>query len=136
MRLFVLLFITSIFFACNSNTKTQQEGDPQVYAEANEIHQRSLDLREEITEIEKELKTKQVDYSQEKEALKTWDKDIIEVPGHEHSHDDEHQRDYHVHNPMKDFSDVQHLEYQRVMHNEIMEIHSAMKRKTVPDIMH
>ncbi len=136
MRLITpLLFILVLSFACNPGTK-EREGDPEVYAEANEIHQRSLDLREEITEIEKELKAKQVDYSQEKEALKAWDKDIIEVPGHEHSHEDAHQRDYHVHNPMKEFSDVEHLEYQRVMHNEIIDIHSAMKRRTAPEIMH
>lgn len=136
MKLFTpLLFILVLSFACNSGTK-EREGDPEIYAEANEVHQRSLDLREEITTIENELKAKQVDYSQEKEQLKTWDKDIIEVPGHEHSDEDGHQRSYHVHNSMKDFSDVEHLEYQRVMHNEIVGIHSAMQRKSVPEIMH
>lgn len=99
-----------------------QDGDPAIYAEANEIHQSSLDIREEILELEKTLKENGIENDDIKDLLKAWDKDIIEVPGHEHSHDDEHQRDYHVHNPMKPFSDAEHLEYQKIMYEEIVEI--------------
>ena len=77
----------------------------------------------------------EIDYSLLKDALKTWDKDIIEVPGFEHSHDDEHQRKYHVHNPSKPFSDVEHLEYQKMMHEEIVGIHEKMNRLLSKEIM-
>jgi hypothetical protein len=126
-------FVLIIFFSCSGNKEV--EGDPKVYAEANDYLQKSLDLREEITLFEKQLSDSAIDYSELKEELKTWDKDIIEVPGHEHSHDDEHQRDYHVHNPMKPFKDFEHLEYQKVMHAEIAQLHEKYKRLTVPEVM-
>lgn len=78
-------------------------------------------------ELEKTLKEYGVEYDEIKDLLKVWDKDIIEVPGYEHSHDDEHERKYHVHNPMKEFSDEEHLEYQKVMHQEIVEINAKIQ---------
>jgi hypothetical protein len=132
-HLIVFSLIISFAFSCSG--KKEVEGDPKIYAEANDYLQKSLDLREEITEIEKQLKESGIDYSDLKEELKTWDKDIIEVPGHEHSHDDEHQRDYHVHNPMKPFKDSEHLDYQKVMHAEMVQLHEKFKLFTLPKVM-
>jgi hypothetical protein len=131
----LLLFglVLSLAIACSGNKKV--EGDPAIYAEANDYLQKSLDLREEITGFEKQVKASNIDYSDLKEELKTWDKDIIEVPGYEHSHDNEHAREYHVHNPMKPFKDSEHLDYQRVMHAEILQLHEKFKMLTVPKIM-
>lgn len=120
--LFSLVLTAIIFSFVSCSEKKDQEGDPALYAEANEIHQSSLDIREEIMELEKALKENDISNEEIKDLLKAWDKDIIEVPGYEHSHDDEEQRKYHVHNPMKPFSDEEHLEYQKLMHKEIVEI--------------
>ncbi|PRY90433.1 hypothetical protein [Mongoliibacter ruber] len=124
--IFSVLSATLFLSVISCSEKKDQEGDPALYAEANEIHQSSLDLREEIMELEKTLKENDIEISEIKDLLKVWDKDIIEVPGYEHSHDDEHQRKYHVHNPMKTFSDEEHLEYQKVMHQEIMDIRNKI----------
>jgi len=103
--------------------------------EANEFHQKSLDIREELMEIEKQLKDAGIDYSALKDELKTWDKDIIEVPGFEHSHDDEHERKYHVHNALKPFQDNEHRDYQKVMYEEIVQIQEQMKILLGADVM-
>lgn len=129
----LLCLFFCLVFSCSG--KKEQEGNPEIYAEANGYHQKSLDLREEITLFEKQLKDSNIDYNALKEELKTWDKDIIEVPGFEHSHDDEHQRDYHVHNPMKPFKDSEHLDYQKVMHEEIVELHEKFQKMTLPEVM-
>lgn len=131
----LLLFGLVLTFVISCSGKKEMEGDPKIYAEANDYLQKSLDLREEITGMEKQLKEASVDYAALKEQLKTWDKDIIEVPGFEHSHDDEHERDYHVHNPMKPFKDSEHLDYQKVMNEEIVQLHEKFKRMTLPEVM-
>ena len=120
--------------ACSGNKHEHREITAEL-EEANKIHQSSLDLREEIMEMEKSLRDSETDYSSLKEELKIWDKDIIEVPGFEHSHDDEHQRKYHVHNPSKPFSDVEHLEYQKIMNEEIKAIHEKMTLLLTPKVM-
>ncbi|MCL6258186.1 hypothetical protein M3O96_03755 [Aquiflexum sp. TKW24L] len=125
--------VISVAIACSG--KKEVEGDPAIYAEANDYLQKSLDLREEITGFEKQVKASNIDYSDLKEELKTWDKDIIEVPGHEHSHDDDHAREYHIHNPIKPFKDSEHLDYQKVMHAEIIQLHEKFKILTLPKIM-
>lgn len=131
----LILFGLVLSFSFSCSGKKEVEGDPKIYAEANDYLQKSLDLREEITGIEKQLKESNVDYSDLKEELKIWDRDIIEVPGFEHSHDDEHQRDYHVHNPMKPFKDSEHLDYQKVMHAEMVQLHEKFKLLTLPKSM-
>jgi DNA gyrase/topoisomerase IV subunit A len=128
------LLISAVMIACSGNKHEHREITAEL-EEANKIHQSSLDLREEIMEIEKSLRDSETDYSSLKEELKTWDKDIIEVPGFEHSHDDEHQRKYHVHNPGKPFSDVEHLEYQKIMNEEIRAIHEKMTLLLTPKVM-
>ncbi|WP_194976673.1 hypothetical protein [Aquiflexum lacus] len=122
---FLTLFAVSLLVACSSNTS--REITPEL-TEANEYLQKSLDIREDLMETEKQLKAAEIDYSELKDELKIWDKDIIEVPGFEHSHDDEHQRAYHVHNAMKPFSDVEHLNYQKVMYEEIADLSERMKK--------
>lgn len=143
----ILLFSAGLMASCGQGNKV--EGNPEIYAEANEYHQKSLDLREEILELEKQVKEAGIDYSELKDQLKTWDKDIIEVPGYEHAHDDheshdhEHgeaheghkERKYHVHNPSKPFSDTEHLDYQKVLHEEIVLIHEKFKRLLSPEVM-
>lgn len=129
------LMIVAICLASCSEKKSD-EGDPEVYFQANEVHQNSLDLREEIMDMEKSLKEADIDFSALKDELKIWDKEIIEVPGYEHSHDDgEYHRKYHVHNRMKPFSDQEHLEYQKSMHEEIKELHESFRRLLVEEIM-
>jgi hypothetical protein len=115
-----LLYLTAI--ACNTNKNHDHVKENQLLVKANAILQESLDLREEIMTIEKNL-SKSIDYSELKAELKIWDKDIVEVPGFEHSHEDEHQRAYHIHNPMKMQSDEQHLQYQQMMYEEIKALH-------------
>ncbi|GHB28340.1 hypothetical protein [Mongoliitalea lutea] len=128
---FIIIFTLTI--ACSSE---KNEGDnSEIYTEANVYHQSSLDAREEIMEIEKLLKEREIDFSELKEELKIWDKEIIEVPGFEHSHDDEFQRKYHVHNRMKPFSAEEHLEYQKVMNAEIKTLLDSFKLLTVEKIM-
>jgi hypothetical protein len=126
----IMLFI----FSCSSSKSDEREITPELI-EANEYHQRSLDIREELMEVEKQLKAAEIDYSELKDELKIWDKDIIEVPGFEHSHDDEHQRDYHVHNAMKPFNDQEHLDYQKVMYEEIAALSEKIKRKLAEEVM-
>lgn len=128
----IIAFSISIFMACSS--EKSKEVSPELI-EAYEYHQKSLDIREELMEIEKQLKEAEIDYASLKDELKTWDKDIIEVPGFEHSHDDEHQRKYHVHNPPKPFSDEEHLNYQKMMYEEIMQIFEQMKMSLDGDVM-
>jgi hypothetical protein len=128
----ILMFSMSFLIACSSGSS--REITPELI-EANEYHQKSLDIREELMDIEKQLKDAKIDYSASKEELKIWDKDIIEVPGFEHSHDDEHQRKYHVHNPLKPFSDEEHLNYQKMMFEEIEQIHEQMKMSLDGDVM-
>lgn len=128
----IILFSISILIACSSGNS--KEITPELI-EANEYHQKSLDIREELMEIEKQLKDAGIDYSALKDELKTWDKDIIEVPGFEHSHDDEHERKYHVHNALKTFKDDEHRDYQKVMHEEIVQIHEQMKMLLGADVM-
>jgi hypothetical protein len=125
-------FVLSLFFSC-----TQKNSDENEHGESSElllqayaVHQELLDLREEIMRIEKEL-DKSLDYTNLKADLRIWDKDIIEVPGFEHSHDDEHQRSYHVHNPMKKQSDEQHLQYQQMMLEEIKVIYQRFTELTI-----
>lgn len=132
-HLLILGFVLIMAISCSG--KKEAEGDPKIYAEANDYLQKSLDLREEISGFEKQIKESNIDYSELKEELKIWDKDIIEVPGFEHSHDDEHGREYHVHNPMKPFKDSEHLDYQKVMHAEIAQLHEKFKRLTLPEVM-
>lgn len=130
-----VIFIFVLFVqACGHKGHEHVAITPEL-EQAYVIHNQSLDLREEIMDLEKKLKEEEIDYSLLKDALKTWDKDIIEVPGFEHSHDDEHQRKYHVHNPSKPFSDVEHLEYQKMMHEEIVGIHEKMNRLLSKEIM-
>jgi hypothetical protein len=130
--LFLFLIILTAF-ACTSNTRSSDSNE--VLSEAFRYHDQSLDLREEIMDMEKQLKENNTDYSRLKEELKIWDKDIIEVPGYEHSHDDEHQRRYHVHNPMKSMSDDEHIEYQKMMYAEIQQLHEQFLRLLAPDVM-
>ncbi|MFD2201108.1 hypothetical protein [Shivajiella indica] len=132
--LILSLLICSTLFSCSGHKHEHREITPEL-EEANSIHQNSLDLREEIMDFEKSLKEAEIEYTDLKDELKIWDKDIIEVPGFEHSHDDEHQRKYHVHNPSKPFSDAEHLEYQKVMHDEIVAIHGKMKVLLAPKVM-
>jgi hypothetical protein len=128
------ILISTVFLSCSGHKHEHREITPDL-EEANTIHQSSLDLREEIMEMEKSLRDSGIDYTNLKDELKIWDKDIIEVPGFEHSHDDEHQRKYHVHNPSKPFSDAEHLEYQKVMLEEIAGIHERMKVLLAPKVM-
>jgi hypothetical protein len=128
------LLISTVFVSCSGHKHEHREITPEL-EEANTIHQSSLDLREEIIELEKSLRDSGIDYAELKEELKIWDKDIFEVPGFEHSHDEEHQRKYHVHNPSKPFSDAEHLEYQKVMHEEIVAIYEQMNVLLVPKVM-
>ncbi|PSL07406.1 hypothetical protein [Cecembia rubra] len=133
-----LLLLASALFSFCSGHKHEHRDITAELIEANQIHQKSLDIREEIMDLEKSLKEGEIDYSEIKEELKIWDKDIIEVPGFEHSHDHDHEgehRKYHVHNPMKQFSDAEHLEYQKVMHAEIEEIAEKMKYLLAPKVM-
>jgi hypothetical protein len=107
----------------------------EILGEANVYHQKSLDLREEIMGIEKQLQIEGLEYSGLKEELKIWDKDIIEVTGFEHSDAGEQHRKYHVHNPPKVFSDEEHLAYQKMMYEEILAIHEKFVRIKAPEIM-
>jgi TolA-binding protein len=141
----VLLLTLGTIASCGKGDKI--EGNPEIFAEANEYHQKSLDLREEILDLEKQVKDSGIDYSELKDQLKTWDKDIIEVPGFEHSHDEheshqhgeshegQKERRYHVHNPSKPFSDAEHLDYQKVLHEEMVNIHDKFKRLLSPEVM-
>lgn len=131
-KVVLILISGSFLFSCSSNTS--REITPEL-TEAYEYHQKSLDFREELMEIEKQLKAANIDYSELKDELKIWDKDIIEVPGFEHSHDDEHERKYHVHNAMKPFSDEEHLNYQKIMYQEIADIQEQMKRSLQAEVM-
>jgi|GEM_PF-1432657 len=136
----VLILSVSIFFQCSSGHKHDEREITPELEQANAIHQQSLDIREELMELEKSLRDAEIDYSEVKDLLKIWDKDIIEVPGFEHSHDHDEEdggyhRKYHVHNPMKPFSDAEHLEYQKVMHAEILEIQELMQVLLVPKEM-
>lgn len=136
MKNFIIPFalISSFVFSCSSGKSDKKEITPELI-EANEYHQRSLDIREELMQVEKQLKAADIDYTSLKDELKIWDKDIIEVPGFEHSHDDEHQRDYHVHNAMKPFNDKEHLDYQKMMYEEIVNLSEQMKRKLAANLM-
>jgi hypothetical protein len=125
-----------ILFSCNGKSSHEHEEiTDENLISANVILQNSLDIREELLEVEKQLKDANIDYVEIKEELKIWDKDISEVPGFEHSHDDEVQRKYHIHNPMKVFSPEEHELFQQAMHDEILEISSKMKRLLSPEIM-
>ena len=128
------LLISAVMISCSGHKHEHREITPEL-EEANKIHQNSLDLREEIMDFEKNLRASGIEYAELKDDLKIWDKDIIEVPGFEHSHDDEHQRKYHVHNPGKPFSDAEHLEYQKVMHEELAGIHEQIKVLLAPKVM-
>ena len=130
--LFLTIVVLISGFGCNSKSN---DSISDALVEANQVHQNALDLREEIMDFEKQLKESAVDYAGVKENLKIWDKDIIEVPGFEHSHDDAHQRRYHVHNPMKPMSDSEHLEYQKMMYTEIQMIHEQLQRLLAPEVM-
>jgi polyribonucleotide nucleotidyltransferase len=130
--LFLTIVVLISGFGCNSKSN---ESISDALVEANQVHQDALDLREEIMDFEKQLKENEVDYAGVKENLKIWDKDIIEVPGFEHSHDDEHQRRYHVHNAMKPMSDNEHLEYQKMMFAEIQQIHEQLQRLLAQEVM-
>jgi hypothetical protein len=121
-----------VFFSCSSNRSDETPSETLV--KANEYHQQSLDLREEVMEIEKKLQETGNDYRELNVELKTWDKDIIEVPGMEHSHDDTHRK-YHVHNPPKQMTDEEHLNYQKMMYDEILEIRQKMVRISSPEVM-
>lgn len=134
----LLFSLSVIMIACNSKSghnHDHEEVTDENLIQANMIHQQSLDIREELMELEKQLKEANIDYAALKEELKIWDKDIIEVPGFEHSHDDEHQRKYHVHNPMKEFTPEEHKNYQQVMYDEIVEISSRMGRLLTLEVM-
>ncbi|MCH7400322.1 hypothetical protein ACFOUP_07520 [Belliella kenyensis] len=135
---YALVFAIALLVSCNSKSghdHHHEEVEDENLIEANKIHQQSLDIREELLQVEKDLKDAEIDYTELKEELKIWDKDIIEVPGFEHSHDDAHQRKYHVHNPMKEFTPVEHKNYQQVMHDEIVELSSKLKRRLSNDVM-
>lgn len=131
--IYVVAFAAFLWASCSSDKK--DEDNAEIYTEANVYHQNSLDMREEIMEIEKILKEQEVDYSHLKEELKIWDKEIIEVPGFEHSHDDEFQRKYHVHNRMKPFSAEEHLEYQKSMNAEINTLYESFRVLTIDKLM-
>jgi DNA-directed RNA polymerase specialized sigma subunit len=131
------LIASALFTFCSGHKHEHREITAEL-KEANDIHQKSLDIREEIMELEKFLKEAEIDYFEIKEELKRWDKDIIEVPGFEHSHDHDHEaehRKYHVHNPMKPFSDAEHLEYQKIMYQEIEIVSEKMKLLLVPKVL-
>lgn len=139
LRATIILLSSTVLMYCSGNKHEHREITPEL-EEANGIHQKSLDIREQIMDLEKSLKEAEIDYSEAKEMLKLWDKDIIEVPGFEHSHDHGHEgeeqhRKFHVHNPMKPFSDAEHLEYQKVMHDEIVQIQETLKVLLAPKIM-
>ncbi|AFL85474.1 hypothetical protein Belba_2944 [Belliella baltica DSM 15883] len=125
-----------ILFSCDGKSSHEhEEVTDENLISAHEILEKSLDIREELLEVEKQLKDASIDYIELKEALKTWDKDISEVPGFDHSHDDEIQRKYHIHNTMKEFSPEEHKLFQEVMFSEIEEISIRMKRLMAPEVM-
>ncbi len=128
------LITSMMWIACSSN-RSENETPSETLIKANEFHQQSLDLREEVMQLEIRLKENEIDYEELKDELKIWDKDIIEVPGMEHSHEDTHQRKYHVHNPPKQFTDEEHFNYQEMMYDEIFEIRQKMVRKLSPEVM-
>jgi hypothetical protein len=126
-KLSLFAFILLLTACGNQN----QESDNPYLIEANEFHQKSLDVREEILNMEDDLK-KQADQNSEIiEALKIWDKDIMEVPGFEHGHDHEddhgHHRKYHVHNPVQKMEPELHLQYQKMMYEEITAIFAEIE---------
>ncbi len=124
--------LISLACSCSSSPKDDQPESEEL-VKANEFHQTALDLREELIDVEVKLQEAGITYSDLKEELKIWDKDIIEVPGMEHSHLKENHRRYHVHNPPQQFTDDEHLEYQKMMYNEISEIHHKMVSKLSPE---
>lgn len=125
-----------ILFSCNSKSShNHEEITDKNLISAHEILENSLDLREELLEVEMQLKEAEIEYSVLKEELKSWDKDISEVPGFEHSHDDEIQRKYHIHNLIKEYSPEEHRIFQELMNEELLLISSQMKRLLAPELM-
>ncbi|WP_193782430.1 hypothetical protein [Nitritalea halalkaliphila] len=120
----LVLGMVVFLFSCGGGEK-EEGGDPEVYAKAFQIFEQSLDIREEMMEMEKEMKKREIDFSSMKDELKIWDREIIEVPGYEHDHDGSYDRKYHVHNPMKPFSDEEHLAFQETMYIEIQKIYDG-----------
>ena len=88
--LFICLVL--LFVGC-SNSK---QPDP-LLEEANEYHLKAMAVYKEVVEkIEKET-IDSTALAQLQDRLKTWDNNLIEVPGFEHTHDHGHDHDHDDH---------------------------------------
>ncbi|ERM82587.1 hypothetical protein P872_04550 [Rhodonellum psychrophilum GCM71 = DSM 17998] len=132
-KIHLSVFFLILFQLVSCGTKNQEPSE--ILKEANVFHQKSLDLREEIMGIEKQLQNEGLDYTNLKEELKIWDKDIIEVVGYEHSDANGYHRKYHIHNPPKPLSEEEQLAYQKMMYEEILAIHEKFARLMAPEVM-
>lgn len=109
-----------------------QKSDPTLI-EAQEYHQQAgkiranLDLK--LSNAETQVDNiKQPILKEYKRALAEWDEAWIEVPGFEHDHDHDHGEEgheHHHHNDAPNLTPKEHLELQKHLLEEIMELEKS-----------
>ena len=89
----VLFCVATVFTACQNQKK---ENDP-VLEEAYQLHVEAIQIQQEVEpKLDSLVKLDSVRFDSIRMAFKTWEENLVEVPGFEHDHD-HHGHDHHHH---------------------------------------
>lgn len=128
-QLFFMVLLVTSMVACGD--KKQHEDLQQAF----KLHQDAINIREQIADQITKLVTNQdslfaATYKTDLDAislsLKTWDEQLVEVPGFEEEHDHS-GHDHHHHHTETELTPGQHLELQQHLLQEIQTIEARIK---------
>jgi len=136
--LLLMFGLIAMLAACGGEKKVDEDLQKafDTHLEAVKVRQTVKDQLEKLTASADSLftATYKNDLVAIEQALKTWDEDLVEVPGFEHEHDHaehehdhdhsghDHDHDHHHHDEGPELAPKQHLEVQQFLLKEIKAI--------------
>lgn len=127
------LLLPLIMLACSHDKKPDEN-----LQEAFKIHEDAVGLRNQLgNELEKLnaiddslfVLANKGNLDSIANALKSWDEQLVEVPGFEEEHDHDHEgHDHHHHDEQPDLTSEQHLEVQKHLFEEIQAIEKSVNQ--------
>ena len=128
--LFLTLGLITLFVACGDKKKLSED-----LQQAFKLHQEAVNIRNQMADQLAELaansdslfvKTYRKDLDSISRSLKTWDEQLVEVPGFEEEHD--HSGHDHHHDEQPELTPEQHLEVQQYLLQEIRAIEKSINQ--------